>query len=116
MKDKDEYYHEQLERKQTDTDRDIMELRRVMDKIDMSHHERFEKMVQQHEGEIEQINAEHEERVREVEDHWQNQIAAVRSSLESAREQMERESQQKIEALIQQHRAELGKQGGCTEG
>lgn len=29
-----------------------MELRRVMDKIDMSHHERFEKMVQQHEEEI----------------------------------------------------------------
>lgn len=39
-------------KKQTDKDRDIMELRRVMDKIDMSHHERFEKMVQKHEEEI----------------------------------------------------------------
>lgn len=39
-------------KKQTDTDRDIMELRRVMNKIDMSHHERFEKMVQQYEEEI----------------------------------------------------------------
>lgn len=52
LKDKDAYYHEELVRKQTDTDRDIMELRRVMDKIDMSHHERFEKMVLQHEEEI----------------------------------------------------------------
>lgn len=55
LKDKDAYYHEELVRKQTDTDRDIMELRRVMDKIDMSHHERFEKMVQKHEEEIGEI-------------------------------------------------------------
>lgn len=52
LKEKEMSYHEELVRKQTDTDRDIMELRRVMDKIDMSHHERFEKMVQQHEEEI----------------------------------------------------------------
>lgn len=52
LKEKELYYHDELMRKQTDTDRDIMELRRVMDKIDMSHHERFEKMVQQHEEEI----------------------------------------------------------------
>lgn len=52
LKEKELSYHEELVRKQTDTDRDIMELRRVMDKIDMSHHERFEKMVQQHEEEI----------------------------------------------------------------
>lgn len=52
LKDKDAYYHAELVKKQTDTDRDLMELRRVMDKIDMSHHERFEKMVQQHEEEI----------------------------------------------------------------
>lgn len=47
--------------------------------------------------------------MKEVEAHWQNQIAAVRASLDSVKEQMERESQQKIEALIQQHRAELGR-------
>lgn len=52
LKDKDAYYHAELVRKQSDTDRGMMELRRVMDKIDMSHHERFEKMVHQHEQEI----------------------------------------------------------------
>lgn len=46
--------------------------------------------------------------MKEAEAHWQNQIAAVRATLDSAKEQMERESQQKIENLIQQHRSELG--------
>lgn len=44
----------------------------------------------------------------EVEAYWQNQIAAVKASLDLVKEQMEKESQQKIEALIQQHRSELG--------
>lgn len=52
LKEKDDYYHKQLDKIQTNTDRDIMELRRVMDKIDMSHHDRFEKLVQQHEDEL----------------------------------------------------------------
>lgn len=46
--------------------------------------------------------------MKEVETYWQNQIAAVKATLDLVKEQMERESQQKIEALIQQHRAELG--------
>lgn len=128
LKEKDLQYQDEMVKKQTDKDRDMMELRRIMDKIDMSHHERFEKMVQKHEEEIgeqselnqrenklyfyfyflEQLNAESEKKMKEVEAHWQNQIAAVRASLDSAKEQMEIESQQKIENLIQQHRAELG--------
>lgn len=52
LKDKDNYYEKQLEIAQTKTDRDILELRRIMDKIDMSHHEKFEKLVQQHEEEL----------------------------------------------------------------
>lgn len=51
---------------------------------------------------------ESDKKMKEVEAHWQNQVAAVRASLDSVKEQMERESQQKIEALIQQHRSELG--------
>lgn len=46
--------------------------------------------------------------MKEAESYWQNQIATVKASLDLVKEQMERESQQKIEALIQQHRAELG--------
>lgn len=57
---------------------------------------------------LEQLNIESDKKMKEVEIHWQNQIASVRASLDSVKEQMEIESQQKIEALIQQHRAELG--------
>lgn len=39
-------------RSQTNTDRDILELRRLMDKIDMSHHDRFEKLMQEQEIEL----------------------------------------------------------------
>lgn len=52
MQAKDEHYHNELVKKQTNTDRDILELRRIMDKIDMTHHERFEKLVQEHEDEL----------------------------------------------------------------
>lgn len=37
---------------QTKTDLDILELRRIMDKIDMTHHDRFENLVKDHEEEI----------------------------------------------------------------
>lgn len=50
--EKDEYYREELIRQQTNTDRDIMELRRLMDKIDMSHHNKYEKLMLDHEQEL----------------------------------------------------------------
>lgn len=50
--EKDEYYREELVRQQTNTDRDIMELRRLMDKIDMSHHDKYEKLMLDHEQEL----------------------------------------------------------------
>lgn len=52
LKEKDEHYHNELVNTQTKTDRDILELRRLMDKIDMIHHDKFEKLVQQHEEEL----------------------------------------------------------------
>ena len=52
LREKDEHYHQEMITQQSNTDRDIMELRRLMDKIDMSHHENFEKLVQSHEEEI----------------------------------------------------------------
>lgn len=39
-------------RTQTNTDREILELRRLMDKIDMCHHNRYEKIVQEHDNEL----------------------------------------------------------------
>lgn len=45
----------------------------------------------------------------ELESLCQNQVVALRKTLEEVKEQMESESREKIEELIQQHRAELGK-------
>lgn len=50
--EKDEYYHEELVKKQTVTDQDILCLRRLMEKIDMTHHEKYEKLVLDHEYEL----------------------------------------------------------------
>lgn len=52
LSDKDEHYHNELVNKQTKTDREILKLRRLMDKIDMVHHDKFEKLVQAHEEEL----------------------------------------------------------------
>ncbi|CAH0559520.1 unnamed protein product [Brassicogethes aeneus] len=110
LTEKDSYYQEEIVRSQTSTDRDIMELRRLMDKIDMMHHEKYEKLVNEHDEEIERINEEHVKKIHEVELYWQNQLAALRSTLESAKEQMEQESEQKIDSIIHQHRTDLDSQ------
>ncbi|XP_015839059.2 protein FAM184A isoform X1 [Tribolium castaneum] len=107
---KDEFYRQEMIRTQTNTDRDIMELRRLMDKIDMSHHDRFEKLVQEHEAELERVSEETEQKIKEIEDCWQNKVASLSNTLEVVKEQMEKESQQKIESLIEQHRSELDSQ------
>lgn len=56
----------------------------------------------------EQINEENEKKLKDVEVYWQNQVSTLRATVELVKEQMEKESQQKIEMLIQQHRTELG--------
>ncbi|XP_063909487.1 protein FAM184A isoform X2 [Zophobas morio] len=107
---KDEYYRGEMIRAQTNTDREIMELRRLMDKIDMCHHNRFEKVVQEHEAELERISAETEKKIKEIEDNWQTQVTSLSNTLELVKDQMEKESQQKVESLIEQHRTELDSQ------
>lgn len=58
---------------------------------------------------IERINEDSETKLKEVETAYQNQLCSLRATLDLVREQMETESQQKIQNLIDQHRAELGK-------
>ncbi|VEN40206.1 unnamed protein product [Callosobruchus maculatus] len=82
LEEKDEHYREQLIKQQTDTDRDIIELRRLMDKIDMSHHDKYEKLVLEHDREIERINEEHESQLKELEEYWQNQKSEAIALLE----------------------------------
>ncbi|XP_023025586.1 uncharacterized protein isoform X3 [Leptinotarsa decemlineata] len=110
LAEKDEYYREELVRQQTATDQDILELRRLMDKIDMSHHDKYEKLVSEHDSEIDRINADYEKKLEDLQTFWKNQVGSMRAAVEIVKEQMERESQQKIESLIQQHRNELDQQ------
>ncbi|KAL3277423.1 hypothetical protein HHI36_012771 [Cryptolaemus montrouzieri] len=110
MNEKECYFQDEIERKQTKTDQDILDLRRLMDKIDMTHHERFEKMVLEHERELENINRETEQRIKEVEFGWQQQATNLRKTLDMVKEQMEQESQHKIAMLIEKHRSELDQQ------
>ncbi|CAG9823515.1 unnamed protein product [Phaedon cochleariae] len=110
LAEKDKHYKEEMVSQQTETDRELMELRRLMDKIDMMHHEKYEKLVSEHDSEIDRINLEHEMRVQETENYWKTQISSLRISLEAVKEQMEKESQQKMEGLIEQHRTQLDEQ------
>ncbi|KAG5862101.1 hypothetical protein JTB14_022823 [Gonioctena quinquepunctata] len=59
---------------------------------------------------VERINADHKWQIEEFETYWKNQVNSLRASMETVKEQMEKESQQKIEFLIQQHRNELDQQ------
>ncbi|KAL1505970.1 hypothetical protein ABEB36_005412 [Hypothenemus hampei] len=107
---KDEYYHEELVRVRSNTDRDIMELRRLMDKIDMTHHDNYEKLVLQHDDEIERMTEEHRQQLKEVENHWKSKMMDVSSNLEQVKSQLEQEAQEQIESLVQQHRNQLDSQ------
>lgn len=127
MDEKDDYYHEELVTVRSNTDRDIMELRRLMNKIDMTHHDNYEKLALQHEEELgkedqkmcyvqssyfcqitEKLNAEHEQELKDIENHWRSKMSDVSSNLEKVKEQLEKEGQQKMESLVEQHRGQLG--------
>jgi F0F1-type ATP synthase membrane subunit b/b' len=59
----------------------------------------------------ERISEESEQKIKEIEVSWQNQVTSLNNTLDAVKEQMEKESQQQIESLIEQHRSELGKWG-----
>ncbi|CAH1126919.1 unnamed protein product [Ceutorhynchus assimilis] len=107
LDDKDDFYHEELIRVRSNTDKDIMELRRLMDKIDMTHHENYEKLSMRHEEEIEKLTQEHETQLKNVEIEWQSKLLDATSSLEQTKEKLEEEAQQKLQQLVEQHRNEL---------
>jgi hypothetical protein len=52
LTEKDTYYHGELEKAQTNADRDIFDLRRKLDKIDLSYQEQMEKLTEKYEKEI----------------------------------------------------------------
>lgn len=52
LTEKDSYYHGELEKAQTNADRDIFDLRRKLDKIDLSYQDQLEKLTEKYEKEI----------------------------------------------------------------
>lgn len=51
---------------------------------------------------------EHEQQLREVENQWKSRLSDVTTNLEAVKEQLEKDAQQKMENLVEQHRLELG--------
>lgn len=52
LADKEDSYRKELLRLQTNSDRDMLELRRKLDKMDLSYQEQLEKKQEQHEKEL----------------------------------------------------------------
>lgn len=52
LADKEDSYRKELLRLQTNSDRDMLELRRKLDKMDLSYQEQLEKEQEQHEKEL----------------------------------------------------------------
>lgn len=52
LTEKDTYYHGELEKAQTNADRDIFDLRRKLDKLDLSYQDQLEKLTEKYEKEI----------------------------------------------------------------
>lgn len=56
---------------------------------------------------LDRINEEQEKKIKDLEEYWQNEVSQLKATVDQVKEQMEKDAQQKIEALIQQHRDEL---------
>nr|CAD7393649.1 unnamed protein product [Timema cristinae] len=108
--EKDSYYSNELERSQTNADRDILELRRKLDKLDLQYQEQIEKLVDKHEKEIDSLNEDAERKVQQLEQNWQLQMSSTRATLELVKEQMERDAQSRLEAAGEKHRNQLAMQ------
>lgn len=107
LTEKDSYYHGELEKAQTNADRDIFDLRRKLDKIDLSYQDQMEKLTEKYEKEIEQLNWESERKIQQLEQNWQLQMSSTRATLELVKEQMERDAQNRLDSAEEKHRKQL---------
>lgn len=57
---------------------------------------------------LERLTEEHEKKIKEIETNWQMQVTSTRTTLELVKEQMERDAEDKLQALDQHHRSQLG--------
>ncbi|CAG9854913.1 unnamed protein product [Phyllotreta striolata] len=110
LDEKDEYYKNEIVKQQSITDQDIFELRRLIDKLDMSHHEKYDKLVTQHESDLEQARLVYNKKVQEVEAYWMEQVELLNARINAMKQQMEIEAQERLKVLIQTHQSDLEEQ------
>ncbi|CAH1237315.1 unnamed protein product [Diabrotica balteata] len=110
LEEKDKFYKDEIVKQQSITDQDIFELRRLMDKLDMSHHDKYEKLTQKHEAELERMKEEYEKMMEDREQYWKSEIDTLNSTITNMRLQVEDENQEKLKVLIQSHQSELEEQ------
>ncbi|PNF29288.1 hypothetical protein B7P43_G08942 [Cryptotermes secundus] len=86
LTEKDTYYHGELEKAQTNADRDIFDLRRKLDKLDLSYQDQLEKLTEKYEKEIdiqwERLMNEKEKAVADLEEKHQTQVELIKAELE----------------------------------
>ncbi|GLV38013.1 uncharacterized protein CBL_07811 [Carabus blaptoides fortunei] len=107
---KETKHQTEMERLQTNTDRDIVELRRELDKAEMGYHERVEKLLEDHELQLERLNEDADRRLKDAEQNCQMQVSCARATVELVKEQMERDTQDKLERLSNEHQSVLDEQ------
>ncbi|XP_071448550.1 protein FAM184A-like isoform X2 [Hetaerina americana] len=107
LESKEGSWKRELEKAQINSDRDIFELRRKLDKLDMSYQDQIEILNGKHHKEIEKLNLEAEQRIAAVEQTWQMQLSSTRTTIELVKEQMERDAQKKVEAVHDEYKIKI---------
>ncbi|XP_054262298.1 myosin-10 isoform X2 [Macrosteles quadrilineatus] len=108
--DEEEEHKNKIENIRTSADCDIFELRRKLDRIDISYQDKIEKLQNEHEAEKERLVEEAERRLQSCEQSWQMQLSSTRATLELVKEQLKREAAEREEALQNNHRRQLEEQ------
>ncbi|XP_023711917.1 protein FAM184A isoform X4 [Cryptotermes secundus] len=104
LTEKDTYYHGELEKAQTNADRDIFDLRRKLDKLDLSYQDQLEKLTEKYEKEIdiqwERLMNEKEKAVADLEEKHQTQVELIKAELEkTTKNSISRENEQLLEVI-----------------
>ncbi|XP_014241082.1 protein FAM184A-like isoform X2 [Cimex lectularius] len=110
LKFKEGKHQMELQKAQTSADREALDMRRQLDKLDMSYQEKIEKLQEDHEKEINSLKVEHEKKIAQCESSLQQQLGTTRTTLELVKQSMQDENQKKIEQLVRKHEQKMAEQ------
>uniref|UniRef100_A0A0K8TEE2 Uncharacterized protein n=1 Tax=Lygus hesperus TaxID=30085 RepID=A0A0K8TEE2_LYGHE len=103
-------HKEEIENAQTCSDRDALDLRRKMDKLDMEYQSKIEKMQEQHEAELNDLRQECERKILQIDSTYQLQAGTTRTTIELVKQQMMNENQSRIDRLQAMHIQQMEEQ------